>query len=174
MTAKQTAAMIALGVASCAILAVALAALILPGCYWPPPSPPDPGDNIDGAAGSPPGENPPPAPAGETADAIDEIVATILPFLGPLGAAAGVLYGRIKPARTIRNMVTAVQNGRNRLKAHAEVALTDFDDVVRAAMDPATAATVRRVKKRAHLRSVTHGDPPPPDRPEKTDPMDTD
>jgi len=185
ITYRQTAVLIALAIAACAILGLAAAALVCPGCYWPPHPIADRGVRSADSPTTHPaadGRNPQseirnpqsPDPAGETADAIDATVAVLLSLLGPAGAIGGVLWGRLRPARTIKNLVESVQAGRNRIKAHAPHVLVDFDDTVRAVQDAATGAAVRTVKRKAHLRSVTHGDPPPPARPEKPDPMDTD
>jgi len=165
------------------ILWAAASVLTCAGCYWPPADP-------DARANAGPTTRPADDPAEKTADAIDSTVAVLLSLLGPAGAIGGVLWGRLRPARTIKrlveaatkaeaqteNLVASVQAGRARLKAHAKVALVDFDDTVRAVQDAATAEMVRTIKHAAHLRSVTHGDPPPatPARPEKPDPMDTD
>ena len=104
-----------------------------------------------------PGEAPP-----TDEERSDEFVGNTIRNIGiavgtPLLAAAGVLYGRIKPRKIIKGLVAAWQGGRQELKDQGEeAALAHLDKTVGDGQREHKGLEnfVRRVKKKAKIRSV--------------------
>ena len=100
------------------------------------------------------------SPAAPGSTNADQVVSEGLLLAGtltgsPLLLLLGGLVGRFKPMRTVKTLIASQQAGRNQLKAHNPQALVEFDDVVRAEQDDATAAIVRKIKAKSNIQSVT-------------------
>jgi len=99
------------------------------------------------------------AMAGELTDWIDSTVPTGLTLLGfvlgcPALIIAGRLWGRVKPARLVENLVTSIQFARKGLATGNKDALNAVDTAMKRAMSEGTRKAVNVVKHKLKLPSA--------------------
>ena len=91
---------------------------------------------------------------------VDAVVPPLLQLVGtllgiPLLVGAGMLWGRAEPARTVENMVGAVQRGRLGLKNLCPEGLGILDNWLTIEQSDETKKVVKGLKRKRSVESVT-------------------